>query len=114
MKNNKNIQNAEPSAAVADKLVPKIAPIPKVFRVNSMEWYVAHSLEEAIDCAREIHEDNVEEEYFAELTKADMDRYQFCFDENKPKTGHHSFSTEFTQYLLDERPIPGIFATTEW
>lgn len=90
----------------------------RVFQLNDYEWWIARTLEEAIEdsmkqsgCPREEYEDAVE------VSEEGLDRLRFIEDPELPKSKwiRRTFREELARRVASEfEPKPGLFACTEY
>jgi hypothetical protein len=88
----------------------------KVFRVNDCEWYMAETLEQAVDlCAKdcELPADEAAHDP-CEVSDADMQRLIFTDDMANPRgSDRRTFAEELARRVAAGAG-PGAFATTEF
>lgn len=84
----------------------------KVFRMNDCDWYVAETIEQAIEkCCEDVRlpaEEAVQDP--EELSDTDLDRLIFHDEE----TGTRTFRAELDRIISSGVHVPCLFASTEY
>lgn len=86
----------------------------KIYRINELDYYMANSLNEAVECAAQdtgLQNDEIYDDDFAcELTDFDLDNLEYSEELDNGVIAHRTFREE----LEAREQIPQLFASSEY